>query len=34
MPEREIVLGYGGRVEYVSLVPGISTSNVVSQLGH
>jgi rfaE bifunctional protein nucleotidyltransferase chain/domain len=32
MPERDIVLGYGGSVEYLSLVSGYSTSSLIERI--
>jgi phosphoheptose isomerase len=33
IPEREVVEGYGGRVEFLPLLPGISTTALVERLG-
>ena len=32
VPEREVVEGYGGRIEYLPLVPGVSTTDIVSRI--
>ena len=32
LPEGKIVLGYGGRVEFVNMVEGCSTSNVIAKI--
>ena len=32
LPEGQIVLGYGGRVELVNLVEGRSTTNVIAKI--
>ena len=33
VPERALVEGYGGRVEYVPLVPGVSTTEILGRVG-
>lgn len=32
VPERALVEGYGGRVEYVPLLPGVSTTSIIARL--
>ena len=32
VPERTVVEGYGGRIEYLPLVPGVSTTDVLSRI--
>jgi len=32
VPERAVVEGYGGRIEYLPLVPGVSTTDIVSRI--
>jgi rfaE bifunctional protein nucleotidyltransferase chain/domain len=32
VPERAVVEGYGGRVEYLPLVPGVSTTDIVQRV--
>ncbi len=32
VPERSVVEGYGGRIEYLPLVPGVSTTDVLARI--
>jgi bifunctional ADP-heptose synthase (sugar kinase/adenylyltransferase) len=32
VPERAVVEGYGGRIEYLPLVPGVSTTDVLTRI--
>ena len=32
VPEREVVEGYGGRIEYLPLVPGVSTTELLKRI--
>jgi len=34
VPERGIVEGYGGRIEYLPLIPGLSTTELLARIGH
>jgi rfaE bifunctional protein nucleotidyltransferase chain/domain len=34
VPERAVVEGYGGRIEYISLRPGISTTDLLERIQH
>ena len=34
VPERAVVEGYGGRIEYLPLVPDVSTTEILKRVGH